>query len=238
MCLPKNFITDYNFRVHAQICLKIYTQVENSDEVKFDSIKFIYPSKSNQYAPKHFNAVYIFHPQNGIPLEVKYPFEISPESTISGLAENGTTVTVRLQNYMEIVFIVKNMSSIVSYVSQDVKVLISSFGKKISDTGSRQKSLLINFICQSMVMFLSGKFYAPFTSICQSSGTGKTRLILECADSLPMIYGVFRADSDRSYPRNLNGFLNFMNMSPLVQLMTLIQNSLINPLSLVKLDES
>ena len=82
-----------------------------------------------------------------------------------------------------------------------IKTIASSFKKELLSKNDKQKSIILNYLIDSMKLFKIGsRFYAPFVTICQSSGVGKSRFVLECGEDIPLVYGVFRAASDKSYP--------------------------------------
>jgi hypothetical protein len=85
--------------------------------------------------------------------------------------------------------------------AESVKVVIEHNPKKSSMNGP--KELVISKICNALVEFknhlnycfseyyesdMRRKYYSPYFTVCQSSGYGKTRLSLECADEFIVFY--------------------------------------------------
>ena len=86
-------------------------------------------------------------------------------------------------------------------IDTDVKVLTSSFNKQLLSDKDKQRSIILNYFIDSLNLYKqASSFYAPYVTICQSSGVGKSKFVLECGEVIPLIYGVFRAETDRSYP--------------------------------------
>lgn len=79
--------------------------------------------------------------------------------------------------------------------------LESSFNKQILSHNDKQKEIILKYLVDSLGLYQkNGCFYAQFVTICQSSGVGKSKFILECGETIPLIYGVFRSISDKGYP--------------------------------------
>ena len=76
-----------------------------------------------------------------------------------------------------------------------------SFNKQLFDHDDKQKKIILNYFIDSLELFKqTQKFNAPFVTICQSSGVGKSRFVLDCGEDIPLVYGVFRANTDKGYP--------------------------------------
>ena len=83
----------------------------------------------------------------------------------------------------------------------DIEILERSFCTNLLPPGKEQLAIMLQYFSKSWSLFSSSsKFYAPYSTVIQTSGAGKSRLILECGSYLPIVYGVFRAGSDKSYP--------------------------------------
>lgn len=81
-------------------------------------------------------------------------------------------------------------------------ILSKSFLATQTESGKEQTKLIFEYICETVHLYRSkANFYAPMSSICQSSGFGKSRGVSECGRWLPAIYGVFRKSSESGYPK-------------------------------------
>jgi hypothetical protein len=88
--------------------------------------------------------------------------------------------------------------------------LESSFNKNVLSKDNKQREIILKYLMDTLHLFTEFScFYAPLVTICQSSGVGKSKFILECGEEIPLIYGVFRASSDNSYPPMSHWIKNF-----------------------------
>jgi hypothetical protein len=79
--------------------------------------------------------------------------------------------------------------------------IVSSFNKQLTSQDIKQKTMILKYFIDSLELFKKYPlFYAPFVTICQSSGVGKSKFVIECGEDIPLIYGVFRSVTDKSYP--------------------------------------
>ena len=111
----------------------------------------------------------------------------------------------------------------------DIDILESSFCTELLAPGNEQLVLLLQYFSESWNTFnLASKFYAPYITVSQSSGVGKSRLILECGSYLPIVYGVFRASSDKSYPPMspwISQFYEYITSTPVDGDITILEDT-------------
>jgi hypothetical protein len=109
--------------------------------------------------------------------------------------------TAPIFTFNELVRVLPALNKGIDYDPGLVATIESSFGKDVLSKDNKQKEIILKYLTDSLQLFkMSSCFYAPFVTICQSSGVGKSKFILECGEELPLIYGVFRASNDNSYP--------------------------------------
>jgi len=117
--------------------------------------------------------------------------------------------TAPILTYNELVIV---LPEIQISANPSVSALASSFNKKLLSQNDKQKSIILKYFADSLELFkTANRFYAPFVTICQSSGVGKSRFVLECGEDIPLVYGVFRAESDKGYPRMSDWIKSFVD---------------------------
>ncbi len=79
-------------------------------------------------------------------------------------------------------------------------VLRDSFRNPLTPKGEASLASLHKFVREMTNCWNLDTYYAPMTSIAQSSGLGKSKLAYELLNRLPGIYFVFRGDGDDGYP--------------------------------------
>ncbi len=79
--------------------------------------------------------------------------------------------------------------------------LRDSFNAELTPKGKFLRKWLYDEIRSALKTYKSNKHFAPMTSICQSSGTGKSKLCTELLKTCPGLYFVFRGSKDSGYPR-------------------------------------
>ena len=94
----------------------------------------------------------------------------------------------------------------------------NSLNAELSNSGMLQVKRILKYLSASMKIYQSGpSFYAPYTSLCQSSGFGKTRGAIDCGFRLATIYGVFRKSGETNFPRQskwVSSFYQYINEAP------------------------
>lgn len=89
----------------------------------------------------------------------------------------------------------------------------NSLNAELSCSGILQAKRILKYLSASMKIYQSGaSFYAPYTSLCQSSGFGKTRGAIDCGFRLATIYGVFRKCGETNFPQQSKWILHFINI--------------------------
>ena len=78
--------------------------------------------------------------------------------------------------------------------------MYASFKVPIMDPDSNCERAL-RFFLYCSVNGVGGKHYSRSCAIVQSSGSGKSRTVMELAERLPVIYICERKDDDKGYPR-------------------------------------
>ena len=211
--LPTEQIVPFSFRSSSQISVKIFTKTEKMTEYKFNSFKTFGPFDVMANIPKNYKSVIMKDVRT--PHEIYYvklPFERVEICTmiVNLLDENGNPSgnSLELMNYFELYFITEERISC-PITNEAVLTLKMAFQVKIQGKGNKQIRILLRYLSQCMSAFSKSEFYAPFTSICQSTGSGKSRLALECGKYIPLIYGVFRAESDNGFPPLSHWILQF-----------------------------
>lgn len=91
-------------------------------------------------------------------------------------------------------FNIKNFMFFKAHVKQAPTFgLYESFKATLTSVGIKQKAILEKQLLASHKMYIdSARIYAPFTSLVQSSGSGKSKLCVEILFNYPGIYSVFR----------------------------------------------
>lgn len=113
---------------------------------------------------------------------------------------NRTNECIPFKSFMEFVFSIEYQNEI--FTGSENKIPIrKSFQKKLLVPGQRQRDIIIHNLSSLWSIFVKSGAYAPFTSINQSSGSGKTRVLIECGQYLPIVYGAYRQNASVSgYP--------------------------------------
>ena len=78
--------------------------------------------------------------------------------------------------------------------------LDTAFESELTAVGKRQRDFLIELIQSNFDFFKMLPIYAPYTSLIQSSGYGKSKLTNEILKLKPGVSLVFRNQSERGYP--------------------------------------
>lgn len=80
----------------------------------------------------------------------------------------------------------------------------ASFFSNLKGEGAEEVDRLADYIKSLDNIYSQAKkeFYAPVLNICQSSGSGKSKVALELMAKFPSIYVVFRGTRDSGYPRS------------------------------------
>ena len=87
-----------------------------------------------------------------------------------------------------------------SIVAPD-EALVESFKSNLTENGIIEKNRLIEYIKFVNTLNTGSKDYVPFVNLCQSSGSGKSKIAFEIMKELPSAYIVFRNVQDLySYP--------------------------------------
>ena len=90
--------------------------------------------------------------------------------------------------------------------------LPESLQSEITKSGYSQVSFVSDHLKSlSVIVSISGKYYAPFTSFIQSSGFGKTKLSRDILLEHPGIYTVFRRTTDSGVPKSVDWMVRFGN---------------------------
>ena len=57
---------------------------------------------------------------------------------------------------------------------------------------TNKEKIILDYLIDSLELFKrNAKFNAPFVTICQSSGVGKSRFVLDCGEDLPLFMVYF-----------------------------------------------
>ena len=96
------------------------------------------------------------------------------------------------------IFNIKNFMFFKAHVKQPPTFgLYESFKANLTSVGTMQKAILEKQLLASHKMYIDcARIYAPFTSLIQSSGTGKSKLCVEILSNYPGIYSVFRKQGE------------------------------------------
>lgn len=96
--------------------------------------------------------------------------------------------------------------------------LKNSLNSELTCSGMLQSKRILKYLSAAMKLYQTGKtFYAPYTSLCQSSGFGKTRGAIDCGFRLATIYGVFRKSNELNFPQQskwISSFYQKINGAP------------------------
>lgn len=111
-------------------------------------------------------------------------------------------VYVELQNFMT--FCIHTISpSSQNTESLPEESVVKSFKSVLIGPGSEEKQRLANYVqcCSDIFKGNDGHFYARIINVCQSSGSGKSKLAVELMDDFPSCYAVLRESKDTGYPQ-------------------------------------
>ena len=107
----------------------------------------------------------------------------------------GDSINYEILNYMAFSYLNKVIPN---------KMIVQSFTSALDTTGMTEKKRLVAYIqfVNSKIRLNQRMFYVPFINICQSSGSGKSKLASELLKDFPSSYVVLRDASDMySYPQ-------------------------------------
>ena len=92
--------------------------------------------------------------------------------------------------------------------------LYSAFKSNLAKVGANQLNIFERQLLETSKIFHQSKtIYAPFTSVVQSSGTGKSKLCVQTLLKHPGVYLVFRSKDSSGIPKPapwINNFVNFV----------------------------
>lgn len=88
-------------------------------------------------------------------------------------------------------------------IAGNYEILKNSFKHELTSIGKMSLSRLEKNLSISHLMWMGNynNYAAPLVTFCQSSGSGKSKLSIECLKSNPGFYLVFRESSQTGYPR-------------------------------------
>ena len=109
-----------------------------------------------------------------------------------------TGVLYPMKNFMK--FVIDNVTV------PDSRIKLA-FKSKLDQKGLIEKERLINYIklVDNLTNTTQGHFYIPLINVCQSSGSGKSKIATELMKDFPAAYFALREESDKySYPSSSN----------------------------------
>lgn len=109
-----------------------------------------------------------------------------------------------LMDMMGVLYPMKNyMKFLIDKVIVPDSRIKLAFKSKLDKKGLAEKERLINYIklVDNLTNTTQGHFYVPFINVCQSSGSGKSKVATELMKDFPAAYFALRDESDKlSYP--------------------------------------
>jgi hypothetical protein len=181
--------------------------LNDNQDFEFESIEFF---DLDNISKAFQNEVKVYHASmEGYLIKIDLP--IGKDALFHYIDDEGNEIgTAPIFTFNELVRVLPALNKGIDYDPGLVATLKSSFIKDVLSKDNKQKKIILKYLMDSLQLFkMSSCFYAPFVTICQSSGVGKSKFILECGEELPLIYGVFRASSDNSYPPMSDWIKNF-----------------------------
>lgn len=154
--------------------------------------------------------------------EVKF-YHLDDEEPLK-LVKVATDEVVPFKSYMEFMGISQIPRTIrTALTSDEEQAVAASFSAHLTYSGMVQSTMIIEYICRcaDLTGNTGSTIYAPYGTLFQSSGFGKSRGVCEVGRRLSTIYGVFRKNSDTGYPRQthwLTLLCNFVDIAPEIDL--------------------
>ena len=133
---------------------------------------------------------------------------------------NGTGVETKVYDALDssIEYKIYSFTEIVGKISTSQSLprkhkvaIANSFSSNLTAAGIIQNDLIIKYFSTALKIYRSGIIYASYTSLCQSSGFGKSRGAADCGLRLGAIYGVFRKVGDDGFPLQASWVKKFYN---------------------------
>ena len=190
---------DWSKRKFTKGLFKVYTSTKSLFESQnYKSVQFVEIKKITSILPNNLIGVYL---RNRTDKSLKrINSNILEDNQFHFIDEEGNLIgKAPILTFNELFVVSSGITN--QNDESEYRTIVSSFKKELLSKDDRQKSVILKYLTDMMYLYnLTPRFYAPFVTICQSSGVGKSRLILECGEDIPLIYGVFRSESDKSYP--------------------------------------
>ena len=179
----------YRFELLKKVSLqdwKTFVSSKNCSELKMKIFE------NNEYIWKRIK----LFPSNGTGVETKVYDALD------------SSIEYKIYSFTEIV---GKISTSQSLPRKHKVAIANSFSSNLTAAGIIQNDLIIKYFSTALKIYRSGIIYASYTSLCQSSGFGKSRGAADCGLRLGAIYGVFRKVGDDGFPLQASWVKKFYN---------------------------
>ena len=211
-------IVNYPAGVCDKICLKFgrtpIVALSGSSNVIYDPPRHFYLNRVKAYLLEKADITFYYHElstKTWKKIKIKH---LDDNQVIEFEDFNEPSIKYELKTYLELKEEGLTPPGTIAYTLPEVDAVSRSFSANLTYSGKVQSTLIVEYVCRSATIFNSGKIYAPYAVLSQSSGFGKSRGICEAGRRLASIYGVFRKKTDSGFPHQanwLNTFHEYIN---------------------------
>jgi hypothetical protein len=201
--MPSCLIEPFDQDFHDVVIMKVLHRYSDSNSEIYQYLKVCYPNEISSHIPTDCKNVE--YRGTVTYTSVKFDSKLDYDK-LTILNDNSATENekVQLENYFVILLTFDkprpNTTPDVYVSLETVNALKNSFEGTVSTLGGKQKEILLKYLNGCLKLFSNNRYFAPYCTVCQSSGYGKSKLVLECGSHVPLVYGVFRSENEKAFP--------------------------------------